>query len=252
MLISSNAENAYLSWGTEEENWSFNYEGYVHNGIYEIFKDIKVNHFFMLFMKKYKDPRLEAFADPSFEPYMLIDTLYEAGTSGPQVAVEYPIPYLGEPLSTSGVLSAWDLTGADNPLSGLPDRSYSFIDYDNFLVADADFMFISYADVSFMKAEAALNGWGGSKTAEEYSMKALMLHLPSMLFREQRYTRSVTGSSGARKARVTGIMQVMQAVLFRPILLPRSLSSDGLHCLTRDMMGIACKKEPGPSPGHLI
>ena len=168
MLLSSNAENAFLSWGTDEENWSFNYDGYVHSGDYAKFKDIKVNHFFMLFMKTYKDPRIEAFADPSFEPYQLIDTLYESGTSGPMVAVQYPIPYLGEPLSSSGTLSAWDLPGSDNPMSGVPDQTFSIINYDNFLVADADFMIISYADVNFMKAEATLKDWGGSKSAEEY------------------------------------------------------------------------------------
>jgi len=167
-LISSNADNAFLSWGMEEENWSFNYNDYVHSGRYDQFVDIKVNHFFMLFMKTYKDPRLEAFADPSFEPYKIVDSLYLSGTSGPMVAVEYPIPYLGEPLSTSTVLSDWDLPGADNPLSGLGDESFSFIDYDNFLVEDADFMIIPYAEVNFIKAEVALKGWGGSKTAEQY------------------------------------------------------------------------------------
>jgi len=168
MLISDNDDNAFLSWGVDEENWSFNYEEYIHSGRYAQGVDIKVNHFFMLFMKTYKDPRIEAFADLSIEPYTIVDTLYQSGTSGPQVAVEYAIPYLGEPLATSRVLDAWDLPGADNPLSGLGDQSYSFIDYDNFLAADADFMIISYADVSFMKAEAALKGWGGSKTAEQY------------------------------------------------------------------------------------
>ena len=88
MLISSNAENAFLSWGTEEENWSFNYEGYIHDGRWESgLADIKMNNFFMLFMKTYKDPRVEAFADPSREPYLLVDTLYESGTSGPLVVV---------------------------------------------------------------------------------------------------------------------------------------------------------------------
>ena len=168
MLISSNAENAFLSWGTEEENWSFNFGEYVHSGVWARGEDIKVNDFFMLFMKTYKDPRIEAFADPSVIPYKIVDTLYESGTSGTQVVVEYPIPYLGEPLASSQVLSAWDLPGADNPLTGIPKNSFSFIDYNNFLVADADFMIISCAETNFMKAEAALKGWGGSKTAEQY------------------------------------------------------------------------------------
>ena len=168
MLISSNAENAFLSWGTEEENWSFNFEDYVHSGVWARGEDIKVNDFFMLFMKTYKDPRVEAFADPSFEPYLIVDTLYKSRTSDTQVVVQYPIPYLGEPLGSNQVLSAWDLPGTDNPLSGVRDKNYSFIDYDNFLVADADFMLISYAETNFMKAEAALKGWGGSKSPEQY------------------------------------------------------------------------------------
>jgi len=168
MLISSNAENAFLSWGTKDENWSFNFEEYVHSGVWERGEDIKVNDFFMLFMKTYRDPRIAAFADVSREPYKIVDTLFQSGTSGPQVAVEYPIPYLGEPLGSSAVISAWDLPGSENPLSGIPKTSYSFINYNNFLVADADFMIISSAETNFMKAEAALKGWGGSKTAEQY------------------------------------------------------------------------------------
>jgi len=168
MLLSSNEENAFLSWGTEEENWSYNYEEYIFSGRYLTFYDIKVNNFFMLFMKTYKDPRIDAFADESSIPYQIIDTLYQSGTSGPQVAVQYPIPYLGEPLGSSSTLSAWDLRGTENPLSGVQDATYSMIDYDNFLVADANFMIVSYAETNFMKAEAALKGWGGSKTAEQY------------------------------------------------------------------------------------
>jgi hypothetical protein len=169
MLISSNAENALLSWGPEEENWSFNYDGYIHDGRWESgLADIKMNHFFMLFMKTYKDPRMEAFANPSREPYKLVDSLYESGTSGPIVAVEYPIPYLGKPLASSSTLSDWDLPGDENPFAGVSDDSYSYINYDNFMVVDADFMILPYAEVNFMKAEAALKGWGGSKTAEQY------------------------------------------------------------------------------------
>ncbi|MFC2116133.1 SusD/RagB family nutrient-binding outer membrane lipoprotein, partial [Bacteroidota bacterium] len=169
MLISSNADNAFLSWGMEEENWSYNYEDYIHDGRWASgLGDNKMNHFFMLFMKTYMDPRVEAFADPSREPFKLVDTLYESGTSGPQVVVEYPIPYLGEPLASSQTLSAWDLPGADNPFSGIPDNNYSYLNYNNFLAEDVDYTIISYAETNFMKAETTLKGWGGSKTAEQY------------------------------------------------------------------------------------
>ena len=33
---------------------------------------------------------------------------------------------------------------------------------------DAEYVFLSYEEACFLKAEAKLKGWGGSKTAEQY------------------------------------------------------------------------------------
>ena len=115
-----------MNWGMDEENWSHFYRQFVFSG--QSLQYPKVNHFFMLFMKTYNDPRVDAFADPSIEPLTILDSLYETAGSTNKVLVSYDLPFLGEPLASSNTLSDWDLPGADNPLSGLADENYANLD----------------------------------------------------------------------------------------------------------------------------
>lgn len=165
-LISSQGDNAKMSWGLTEENWSYMYRQFVFSGTSLQFP--KINNYFMLFMKSYDDPRIAAFADPSEEQYLFTDILNDVGGSANQVQVTYAIPYLGEPLASANLLTDWDIQSEDNPLNGVGDEIYSNLNENNFLRADMDFMIISLAETNFMKAEAATKGWGGSKSAEQY------------------------------------------------------------------------------------
>lgn len=165
-LISSQGENALMSWGAIEENWSYYYRRFVFSGTSLQYP--KINHYFMLMLKTYDDPRVSAFAEPSIEKYQFVDSLADASGSTNKVAVTYAIPYVGKPLANSVTLDDWDFQGDDNPLNGLDDATYSNLNEQNFLQADIDFMIISLAETNFMKAEAALKGWGGSKSAEAY------------------------------------------------------------------------------------
>lgn len=165
-LVSSNLESMFMKWGTEQENWSFNYSRYVFSDLGQITYP-SVNFHFLLNLRTYNDPRLEAMVEPTTSPFMIVDTLLASGSTTENVIVSYEVPYLG---NTAGgrPLEAWDLDGNDNPMQGFPSDSYSRPKLDRFYVQDSKFYLISFAEMNFMKAEAQLKGWGGSKTAEEY------------------------------------------------------------------------------------
>ena len=59
-LISSNAENIFMKWGTEQENWSFNYNRYIFSDLGQSSRAI-INDNFLLHLKTYGDPRMHAF-----------------------------------------------------------------------------------------------------------------------------------------------------------------------------------------------
>ncbi|MFY0653485.1 MAG: SusD/RagB family nutrient-binding outer membrane lipoprotein [Cyclobacteriaceae bacterium] len=165
MLISSLGDEAGLNWGLEEENWSYNYRQFVFAG--DALQYPKMNNTFMLYMKTYKDARVDAYADPAPVPYTFIDELDDAEGSGVKVQVQYSIPHLGEKLSNR-TLDEWDLVGNDSPLNGIADDNYSNVDLANFMDAGIEYPIITLAETNLMLAEVAVKGWGGSKTAEEY------------------------------------------------------------------------------------
>jgi hypothetical protein len=165
-LVSSNLENMFLQWGTEQENWSFNYFRYVFSELGQITYP-SVNFHFLLNLRTYNDPRLEAMVEPTTAPFTIVDTLLASGSTTDSVIVSYQVPYLG---NTAGgrPLDAWNLNGNDNPMVGFPTNNFSRPKLDIFYVQDAKFYMITFAEMNFMKAEAKLKGWGGSKSAEEY------------------------------------------------------------------------------------
>jgi hypothetical protein len=164
-LINSNADNVVQHWGEDEENWSFFYKQFVNLGQNYI---PKMNHMFMLYMKSYYDPRVSVYAAPAELPYLFTDTLGVSASDPTHVAVQYYVPYLGAPLAGSKTPDEWDMQNEKNPLSNLDvERNYSFYN-SSYFEADASYNLIIAAETSFMKAEAALRGWGGSKSAEMY------------------------------------------------------------------------------------
>jgi len=165
-LLSSSLENMFMKWGTEQENWSFNYFRYVFSDLGQITYP-SVNFHFLLNLRTYNDPRLEAMMEPTTAPFTIIDTLLASGSNTEKVIVSYQVPYLG---NTAGgrPLDAWNLNGNDNPMAGFPANAYSRPKLDIFYIQDAKFYMITFAEMNFMKAEAKLKGWGGSKSAEEY------------------------------------------------------------------------------------
>jgi hypothetical protein len=166
-LISSNDENASMKWGLEQENWSFNYSRYV---FVEANDDVVpfMNLHFLLNLKTYKDPRLFKLVEPSNDPITITDVVFRSGSSTEQITVEYELPYFGRPLGGNAGVEGWNLNQNDNILNGLANRRFSRPKLDVFMAADMSYNIITYSEINFIKAEAQLKGWGGSKTGEEY------------------------------------------------------------------------------------
>ena len=166
-LISSNDENASMKWGLEQENWSFNYSRYI---FVEANDDVVpfMNLHFLLNLKTYKDPRLFKLVEPSNDPITITDVVFRSGSTTEQITVEYELPYFGRPLGGNEGVEGWNLNQNDNILNGLANRRFSRPKLDVFMAADMSYNIITYSEINFIKAEAQLKGWGGSKTGEEY------------------------------------------------------------------------------------
>lgn len=121
-------------------------------------------------MKPYSDPRLKIYAQP------VVDKKESDGTV-PVHAGEY----FGDTASYGGYGGESGVTlPGDNVHSKLTREDYSAIG-ERFLAPDAEFVFLSYAECCFLKAEARLKGWGekSGKTAQYYyeeGIKGSMAH----------------------------------------------------------------------------
>ena len=166
-LINTNLDNATLKWGVSQENWSFNYRTFV---FVQVLPSVYpyANHHFILNLKSYEDPRLNAMIEPANKPLIIRDSLYASGNTKPKVLVEYAIPYYGKPLGGNKTLPSWDLNGNDNILNNIGDDAYSGPKKDLFMSQDASYNVVTAAEVNLMKAEAKLKNWGGVKSAEAY------------------------------------------------------------------------------------
>lgn len=166
-LLSTNLDNVSLKWGIEEENWSFNYRRYIFiTANQDVVPYINLNY--LLNLKTYRDPRLVALIEPSLSPITVRDEVFKSGSTTEKISIEYELPYFGRPLGGNAAVDGWDLNGNNNILNGVETRRYSRPKVDVFMAQDMSYNLITYAELNFIKAEAQLKGWGGSKTAEQY------------------------------------------------------------------------------------
>jgi len=165
-LVSSNSENVLLKWGIDQENWSWYHTEFI-VGDASVSNIPYVNIHFLNNLKTYEDPRMYAMVDPSPNPLSIEDSVFASGSTTDKIAVRYAIPYYGTPLWRSP-LDAWDLDGDENPFAGIAVEDYSKPSFERFFTEDMTFSVITFAETNFMKAEAVVKGWGGSKTAESY------------------------------------------------------------------------------------
>lgn len=144
--INLQTETAAATWGTTSDTWSPLYDRVVYNYTANKATIPVVNESLLYHMAPYNDARLTVYAQPAKQ--------------GPQTG-----KYFGQNISYGGG-SAY-ANGLTNPHTGLKQDDYSYIG-ERFLKPDAEYLFLSYAEACFLKAEAALKGWGGAKTASQY------------------------------------------------------------------------------------
>ncbi|MFC3362001.1 SusD/RagB family nutrient-binding outer membrane lipoprotein [Pedobacter fastidiosus] len=144
--ITVQAETAAPVWGTSSDTWSPLYNYVVYNYTANKATIPVVNESLIYHMAPYNDARLAIYAQPAKQ--------------GPQLN-----KFFGQNISYGG--GSQYASGQVNPHTGLKQDDYSYIGA-RFLKPDAEYVFISYTEACFLKAEASLKGWGGSKSAEQY------------------------------------------------------------------------------------
>lgn len=144
--ISSSAETAKANWGTTTDTWSFLYQYNIVAGVGNASSLNVISESLIQHLLPYNDPRLPIYAKPA--------------SQGPFVG-----KYYGKPKDDQ--LPQGVSLPNPNPHTPLGPLDYSLIG-DIFTKANAEYSFITYEQSCFLKAEAALKGWGGSKTAEQY------------------------------------------------------------------------------------
>lgn len=169
-LITENANNAILRWGSDEENWSHYYRRYIFGN--NIAQEPRVSDWYYLHLKSYKDPRMAAVMEPSEVPYTVTDRLYYEERDS-FVTVNYDIPYLGRPAGNTNTIPNWDVTDDINPMQGIFEENYSFANLATYFAPDASYPLITADEVKFMQAEAALLNWGGNNTPQAYYEDAI-------------------------------------------------------------------------------
>lgn len=143
--IMSSTETAKSSWGTTSDTWSYLYQYNVLESAANATSLNVISESLVQHMLPYNDPRLPVYAKPA--------------TQGPHTG-----QFFGQPKTTSLPIG---VSLPDNPHTALGQLDYSMIG-DYFTKPDAEYVFLSYEESCFLKAEAVLKGWGGTKTAEQY------------------------------------------------------------------------------------
>lgn len=146
LIMSSQNETAAATWGTTSDTWSPLYDRAVFNYNANKATIPVTNESLVYHMAPYTDPRLAIYAQPAKQ--------------GPMIG-----KYFGQNISYGG---GGAFAGAlINPHTGLKQDDYSPIG-ERFLKPDAEYIFLSYAEACFLKAEAALKGYTSPAMASQY------------------------------------------------------------------------------------
>lgn len=144
--INAANESAIAKWGTTSLTWSYLYNYNIVNAITNSASINVASEMLIKYMLPYNDPRLSVYAKPA------------------PVGTPNAGQYWGMPLTTM-LPKGVSLNPHPHPTND--PKNYSPLG-DLFTKMDADHVFLSYEETQFLKAEAALKGWGGTKTAEQY------------------------------------------------------------------------------------
>jgi hypothetical protein len=146
LLISAQSETAAANWGTTSDTWSPLYDRAVYNYNANKATIPVTNESLVYHMAPYNDARLGVYAQPAKQ--------------GPNKG-----KYFGQNISYGG--GSEYASGQVNPHTGLKQDDYSAIG-ERFLKPDAEYVFLSHAEACFLKAEAALKGWGKPNASQYY------------------------------------------------------------------------------------
>jgi hypothetical protein len=164
MLPTSDADDAKLTYGTATGSQSVYYTSLAQGTAFTGTATPVMSDYAFTYFRSYNDPRMGAYFQPAATPFNITDTLTSTATALHYI-VSYPIPYLGQPKSAV-VLSQWNIPVP--PFSGaVVPINYSTMQ-PALTAAARPFYIMTFAEVCFMKAEAALNGYGGTQTADQY------------------------------------------------------------------------------------
>ncbi|RFS21837.1 SusD/RagB family nutrient-binding outer membrane lipoprotein [Chitinophaga silvatica] len=175
LLIGSESETAKMPFETVSGNENPYYQKYIKNNNTWPYNQAstsagpKMSEFFSTYFRSYSDPRMKAYYDtvPLAYRVFVTDTLPSIADDSLRI-VQFPIDYLGMPLANTK-LTGWNafLNAAQGvDLGGSDQKSYSNVNI-AILQATRPFVLMSYAEVLFLKAEAAERGLGGG-SAETY------------------------------------------------------------------------------------
>jgi hypothetical protein len=144
-ILSSTAETAAMTWGITSDSWSYLYNRVVYNytankATIPVLCESLVYH-----TLPYSDARLSIYGQPAKQ--------------GPMIG-----KYFGQNISYGG---GGAYTSRTNPHNLLKQDDYSYIG-ERFLKPDAEYVFLSYEEACFLKAEAALKGWWKDANAQIY------------------------------------------------------------------------------------
>lgn len=144
--ITQQDETAAENWGTTSDTWSHLYDEAVYNYAANLATLPVLNESLVYYTKPYADPRLGVYGQLVKE--------------GPREGT-----YFGQNISYGG--GEEYSGGKPNPHQGMKQENYSQIG-ERFLKPDAEYVFLSYAQSCFLKAEAALKGWWGTDARTYY------------------------------------------------------------------------------------
>ncbi len=173
-MLETNVDNVVLiGEASNVLNWSYAYDKFIFNTGVTISQIPMANFHFLLNLRTFSDPRLEAYHDVAKDSLTIEDVLLKSGSATETINVSYKIPYYGKTISGTSTLGEWGLDSSDNPYQGLADDVYSRPNFEKFFAEDAQFDVITAAETYFMKAEAKLLGYSGSESVESYYYKGI-------------------------------------------------------------------------------
>jgi len=174
-LLTSDADDPKFNYGTASGSQSQYNVTLSQSNSYTVSNGLlpTMSDYVFFWFRTYKDPRLDAYFTKAVKPFAIVDTLTSTADSKHYI-VSYPIPHLGQQKGLPSFIPSWTWvtpthTTNDPPFNGASVINQNFSTPTAALYASTrPFYIMTYAEVCFMKAEAALKGYGGSQTADQY------------------------------------------------------------------------------------